>query len=86
MSGVTSPDEQVEPLGVRLRRARLKRGLSQVVLAGLSGVSPSFLSMVENGHRKLRSWSHITALASALDISASLLLIDRGEEPIGGRE
>jgi transcriptional regulator with XRE-family HTH domain len=55
--------------GSRLRKLRLRRGMSLAVLAGLSGVTPGFLSMVENGQRHLRRSSHIRTLASVLGVS-----------------
>jgi transcriptional regulator with XRE-family HTH domain len=56
-------------IGARLRTLRRWRGKSQVELAGLAGLSPSFLSMVETGQRPLDRRSHIAALASALKVS-----------------
>ena len=50
------------------------RGKSQVELAGLAGLSPSFLSMVETGQRPLDRRSHIAALASALKVSETDLV------------
>jgi transcriptional regulator with XRE-family HTH domain len=51
-----------------LRRIRRRRGLTLTVLADLSGLSPSFLSMVETGQRPLRKRDHINALAAALRV------------------
>jgi transcriptional regulator with XRE-family HTH domain len=56
-------------IGARLRTLRRWRGKTQVELAGLAGLSPSFLSMVESGQRPLDRRSHIAALASALRVS-----------------
>jgi transcriptional regulator with XRE-family HTH domain len=56
-------------IGARLRSLRRWRGKTQVELAGLAGLSPSFVSMVENGQRPLDRRSHIAALASALKVS-----------------
>jgi transcriptional regulator with XRE-family HTH domain len=61
-------------IGARLRTLRRWRGMTQVELAGLSGVSPSFLSMVEHGNRLLDRRSHIAAVASALRVSESDLI------------
>ena len=55
-------------IGARLRILRRWRAKSQVELAGLAGLSPSFLSMVETGQRPLDRRSHIAALASALKV------------------
>jgi len=56
-------------IGARLRTLRRWRGKSQVELAGLAGLSPSFVSMVETGQRPLDRRSHIAALANALKVS-----------------
>jgi transcriptional regulator with XRE-family HTH domain len=56
-------------IGARLRTLRRWRGKTQAELAGLSGLSPSFLSMVEHGQRMLDRRSHIAAIASALRVS-----------------
>jgi transcriptional regulator with XRE-family HTH domain len=56
-------------IGARLRTLRRWRGLTQVELAGLAGLSPSFLSMVEHGQRMLDRRSHIAAIAAALRVS-----------------
>ncbi|MGO8890077.1 MAG: helix-turn-helix domain-containing protein [Streptosporangiaceae bacterium] len=61
-------------IGARLRILRRWRGKSQVELAGLAGLSPSFLSMVETGQRPLDRRSHIAALASALKVSETDLV------------
>ena len=61
-------------IGARLRTLRRWRGKSQVELAGLAGLSPSFLSMVETGQRPLDRRSHISALASALKVSETDLV------------
>jgi transcriptional regulator with XRE-family HTH domain len=50
------------------------RGKSQVELAGLAGLSPSFLSMVETGQRPLDRRSHIAALANASRVSETDLV------------
>ncbi len=51
-----------------LRRLRQRRGLTLTVLADLSGLSVSFLSMVENGKRKLSRRDHVNAIAAALRV------------------
>lgn len=61
-------------IGARLRTLRRWRGKTQTELAGLAGLSPSFLSMVETGQRPLDRRSHIAALASALKVSESDLV------------
>ena len=61
-------------IGARLRTLRRWRRMTQAELAGLAGLSPSFLSMVETGHRPLDRRSHIAALANALKISETDLV------------
>jgi transcriptional regulator with XRE-family HTH domain len=48
--------------------------MTQAELAGLSDLSPSFVSMVEHGTRMLDRRSHIAALASALRVSETDLV------------
>jgi transcriptional regulator with XRE-family HTH domain len=52
-----------------LRRARRRRGLTLAVLAGMSGLSVPFLSMVETGQRTLARRDHVNALAAALRVT-----------------
>jgi transcriptional regulator with XRE-family HTH domain len=61
-------------IGARLRTLRRWRGMTQVQLAGLAELSPSFVSMVEQGSRMLDRRSHIAALASALRVSETDLV------------
>ena len=49
LEGVLAMDEVT--IGARLRTLRRWRGKTQTELAGLAGLSPSFLSMVETGQR-----------------------------------
>ena len=51
-----------------LRRVRRRRGLTQVELAGLAGLSFSYISMIECGRRRLTRRDHVTALAAALRV------------------
>ncbi len=54
-----------------LRRVRLRRGLTQVELAGLAGLAPSCISMIERGRRKLTRRDHVNALAAALKVPSA---------------
>jgi transcriptional regulator with XRE-family HTH domain len=62
-------DDNAILAGERLRTLRRWRGLSQGQLAGLVGVSPPYVSMLENGVRSLDRRSLISAFASALRVS-----------------
>jgi transcriptional regulator with XRE-family HTH domain len=61
-------------IGARLRTLRRWRGMTQVQLADMADLSPSFVSMVEHGTRMLDRRSHISALASALRVSETDLV------------
>jgi transcriptional regulator with XRE-family HTH domain len=52
-----------------LRRARLRRGMTQVELAGLAGLASSYISMIERGRRGLTRRDHVNALAAALKVA-----------------
>jgi len=60
--------------GARLRTLRRWRGMSLDEVAGLTGLSKSFLSMAERGLRSLDRRSHIAALALALQVSETDLV------------
>ncbi|WP_279436371.1 helix-turn-helix transcriptional regulator [Actinomadura sp. 7K534] len=55
-------------IGQRIARQRRRRGLSQVVVAGLVGRSESWLSQVERGRRSIDSHSVLVRLAEVLDL------------------
>jgi transcriptional regulator with XRE-family HTH domain len=63
-------EPRVTPLSVgnRIRLYRERRGKSRETLAGLAGVSPSWLKAVENGTRKADSLRMLLAIAEALDV------------------
>ncbi len=63
-----NPAVPVTSAGHPLRQARLRRGLTQVELAGLAGLSYSYISMIECGRRKLTRRDHVNALAAALKV------------------
>jgi transcriptional regulator with XRE-family HTH domain len=64
-------EPESDSIGARVRSCRNFRGMSLETLAGLSGVSPSFLSMVENGLRSLNNRHHVAAIADALKVSVT---------------
>ncbi|MEU3625722.1 helix-turn-helix transcriptional regulator, partial [Amycolatopsis coloradensis] len=60
--------------GKHLRRLRAIQGKSQEVVAGLAGITPSYLSRLETGERRLDDRRLVTALAEALEVSPAELL------------
>ncbi|QXJ21684.1 helix-turn-helix transcriptional regulator [Actinomadura graeca] len=61
-------------IGARLRALRRWRGMTLDQLAGQAGLSKSFLSRAERGHRALDRRSHISALARVLRVSETDLV------------
>jgi transcriptional regulator with XRE-family HTH domain len=78
---VRSLDPLRDDPGARLRKLRLQRGIPIQTLAELSGVSASFLSMVENGQRQLQRISDIVALSDALRTSPLYLAYGMQDAP-----
>ncbi|MEU4623376.1 helix-turn-helix transcriptional regulator [Actinoplanes sp. NPDC023801] len=68
-------------VGVRLRRWRLRRGLTQRVLAELAGFSQGYIAQIENGSAPLDRRAAREALAGALQISVGELTGRLDEEP-----
>lgn len=62
-------DVEASLIGRRIRSYRHMRGLSLRVTADLAGLSPAFLSMAENGRRRLRRVADIIALAEVLHVT-----------------
>ncbi|MET0135626.1 MAG: helix-turn-helix transcriptional regulator, partial [Kibdelosporangium sp.] len=56
-------------IGRRVREIRLWRGMNLAAVAGLAGLSTSFLSMVERGQRPITKRVHLERLADALRVS-----------------
>lgn len=65
-------------LGKKLKIARAKKSLKQLQLAKEIGVSPNYISLIENG-QKIPSLKIIGRIAEALSVSTSSLL---AEDPI----
>ncbi|UQU64876.1 helix-turn-helix domain-containing protein [Couchioplanes caeruleus] len=61
-------------VGARIRYWRLKRGVSQRTLAGLAGVSQSFVSQVEAGLKEIDRRSTLVHFADALQVSVAELV------------
>lgn len=66
--------DETDTIGARLRFLRRWRGMTQVQLAGLAGMSSGAISMIENGQLPLDRRSRISALAAALRISETDLI------------
>lgn len=62
-------------IGVRVRRLRKERGLTQQTLAEMSGQEPSNISHIERGATKL-SPPTLVAIANALEVTVDQLLCD----------
>lgn len=60
-------------IGRKLRQIRQARGRSLAVVAGLAGISTSYLSRLEHGERALDRRSLIVRLAEALDVAPTEL-------------
>ncbi|KAF0179104.1 MAG: DNA-binding protein [Limisphaerales bacterium] len=74
------PNELSERLGERVRALRKRKDWSLEELAGRAGVHVTYLSSVERGYRN-PTLNVLAALASALEITLSLLLkgVEKGE-------
>lgn len=66
---------QAEILGKVLRKRRHECGLSQEALAEQAGLDPTFISRIENGHRR-PSVESVWKFAKALDVSFEDLMVD----------
>jgi transcriptional regulator with XRE-family HTH domain len=66
-------DDDDSTIGTRLRELRRWRRMTLAEVAGLAGISTSYLSMAERGLRSLDRRSLISALAAALKVSETEL-------------
>lgn len=66
-------------IGEKVAEWRKRRGKSQEVLAGLSGISQPYLSQIERGRRPVERRSTLVALAGALKVSVSELTGQPGD-------
>lgn len=64
-----------QAIGLRIRRLRKARGLTQQLLAELSNQEPSNISHIERGATKL-SLPTLVSIANALEVTADELLCD----------
>ncbi|SCL23649.1 Transcriptional regulator, contains XRE-family HTH domain [Micromonospora pallida] len=73
--------KKADTIGSRIRYWRLRRsGMTQAVLAGLAGVSQSYVSQVESGRKTIDRRSTLVAIAAALQVTVADLL-GQGAEP-----
>jgi transcriptional regulator with XRE-family HTH domain len=67
-------------LGKTIRKLRVDRGISQQDLARTADVTPSFLSLLENDHRR-PSLVVLRRLAAALEVPEEVVVWDAVELP-----
>ncbi len=78
----TAPEQPVHGLGTKLRSLRRERGLSLTQVAAATGISSSFLSLVENGKNDL-TVARLIRLVGYYGVAVSDLL---PEEPAQSAE
>jgi transcriptional regulator with XRE-family HTH domain len=72
---------KADTIGARIRYWRMRRsGMTQAVLAGLAGVSQSYISQIESGRKTVDRRSTLVAIAAALQVTVADLL-GQGAEP-----
>lgn len=64
-----------QAIGIRIRRLRKERGLTQQTLAEISNQEPSNISHIERGATKL-SLPTLVSIANALEVTVDELLCD----------
>lgn len=68
--------DETRSIGTRIREIRTWRRKSLSAVAGLAGISPSYLSMIERGQRAVDRRTLVEALAGALQVAPSELLAE----------
>lgn len=71
-------------LGTRIRRARIKLGLSQVKLAKAAKINAMTVSNYETGEKKGLHASTLFRLASALETTPEYLMFGTRRKPVPG--
>jgi transcriptional regulator with XRE-family HTH domain len=79
-SAASAPADSLAALAERIRLWRKRHGMTQADLAIRSGISVSFISMIERGERS-PSYDTLVQLAQALDIPLSELFRAENEAP-----
>ena len=79
--GRAGPAQRRPVLITRCGSAPVRRGLTQVELAGLAGLSSSYISMIERGRRKLTRRDHVNALAAALRVPPAEISAEHDPRP-----
>ncbi|MFB9325034.1 helix-turn-helix domain-containing protein [Paenibacillus aurantiacus] len=69
-----------ETIGARIKKIRLRKGLSLTELAESAEVAKSYLSNVERGIQNNPSIQFVEKIASTLDVTKNALLFDESEE------
>ena len=73
-------DINYEVLGLRIKDMRIRKGLTQDVLAEMVGCNTSHISNIENNYTKL-SLNVLIAIANALNVSVDYLLSSQLNNP-----
>jgi len=73
-------------IGDRVRELRLARGMDAADLAQAAGISPGYVSLIENNRRRNIPLKTLTSIASALGVTVSDLLPEGIEEQLLVRE
>lgn len=68
--GATALNAEVPHIGIRIRKHRSERKITQRDLCETVGISENFLSQIENG-RRLPSFETLSRIATALDMEPS---------------
>jgi len=71
--------ETPQAVGYRIRQKREGQGISLTEAASAIGISRSYLSMIEKGHRRLCRTDTVEAISSALNISSEYILHGRDD-------
>ena len=73
----------LKDVGLRIKKTREAKGLTQEELAALVDLSPTHISVIERG-QKIPKLDTLVAIANALDVSADSLLRDVVAQSVNG--